>query len=161
MLLQNDGVLPLAAGTKLNVFGWASTNPMLGGGGSGALNTAYESVSLLQSLNDAGIETNTELSDFYTSYKADRPVCGMWAQDWTLPEPNVSKYSADMMANAKAFSGTAMIVISRPGGEGADTAHTRTAQLTERRLTTTLSMRAMTGTQAITICSWITARKKW
>ena len=120
MLLQNDGVLPLAAGTKLNVFGWASTNPMLGGGGSGALNTAYESVSLLQSLNDAGIETNTELSDLYTSYKADRPVCGMWAQDWTLPEPNVSKYSADMMANAKAFSGTAMIVISRPGGEGAD-----------------------------------------
>ena len=120
MLLQNDGVLPLAAGTKLNVFGWASTNPMLGGGGSGALNTAYESVSLLQSLNDAGIETNTELSDFYTSYKADRPVCGMWTQDWALPEPNVSKYSADMMANAKAFSGTAMIVISRPGGEGAD-----------------------------------------
>ena len=26
MLLQNDGILPLAAGTKLNVFGWASTN---------------------------------------------------------------------------------------------------------------------------------------
>ena len=120
MLLQNDGVLPLAAGTKLNVFGWASTNPMLGGGGSGALNTAYESVSLLQSLNDAGIETNTELSDFYTAYKADRPVCGMWAQDWTLPEPNVSKYTDAMMSNAKAFSNTAMIVISRPGGEGAD-----------------------------------------
>ena len=120
MLLQNDGVLPLAAGTKLNVFGWASTNPMLGGGGSGALNTAYESVSLLQSLNDAGIETNTELSDFYTAYKADRPVCGMWAQDWTLPEPNVSKYTDSMMSNAKAFSNTAMIVISRPGGEGAD-----------------------------------------
>ncbi|MBP3881063.1 MAG: fibronectin type III-like domain-contianing protein, partial [Lachnospiraceae bacterium] len=86
----------------------------------GALNTAYESVSLLQSLNDAGIETNTELSDFYTAYKADRPVCGMWVQDWTLPEPNVSKYTDSMMANAKAFSGTAMIVISRPGGEGAD-----------------------------------------
>jgi beta-glucosidase len=104
MLLENEGVLPLAEGTKLNVFGWASTNPMLGGGGSGALNTAYESVSLLQSLNDAGIETNTELSDFYTAYKADRPVCGMWAQDWTLPEPNVSKYTDSMMSNAKAFS---------------------------------------------------------
>ena len=71
-------------------------------------------------LNDAGIETNTELSDFYTAYKADRPVCGMWAQDWTLPEPNVSKYTDSMMSNAKAFSNTAMIVISRPGGEGAD-----------------------------------------
>ena len=120
MLLENEGVLPMAEGSKLNVFGWASTNPMLGGGGSGALNEAYQSVSLLQSLNDAGIETNTELSDFYTTYKADRPVCGMWAQDWTLPEPNVSTYTADMMANAKAFSDTAMIVISRPGGEGAD-----------------------------------------
>ena len=120
MLLENNGVLPLAEGTKLNVFGWASTNPMLGGGGSGALNEAYDSVSLLKSLNDAGIETNKELSDFYTAYKPDRPVCGMWAQDWTLPEPNVNKYTDDMMANAKAFSNTAMIVISRPGGEGAD-----------------------------------------
>ena len=121
MLLENkDAVLPLAEGTKLNVFGWASTNPMLGGGGSGALNEAYESVGLLESLNDAGIETNTELSNFYTEYKADRPVCGMWAQDWTLPEPAVSKYTDGMMANAKNFSDTAMIVISRPGGEGAD-----------------------------------------
>ena len=120
MLLENEGILPLTEGSRLNVFGWASTNPMLGGGGSGALNEAYDSVSLLQSLNDAGIETNTELSDFYTAYKADRPVCGMWAQDWTLPEPNVSTYTEGMMANAKAFSDTAMIVISRPGGEGAD-----------------------------------------
>ena len=32
MLLENKGILPLAEGTKLNVFGWASTNPMLGGG---------------------------------------------------------------------------------------------------------------------------------
>ena len=120
MLLENKDILPLKEGTKLNVFGWASTNPMLGGGGSGALNEEYSSVSLLQGLNNAGIETNTELSDFYTAYKADRPVCGMWAQDWTLPEPDVSAYTDSMMANAKAFSDTAMIVISRPGGEGAD-----------------------------------------
>ena len=121
ILLENkDGILPLAEGSKLNVFGWASTNPMLGGGGSGALNEAYPSVSLLESLADAGIETNAKLSKFYTDYKADRPVVGMWVQDWTLPEPNVSMYSADLMADAKAFSDTAMIVISRPGGEGAD-----------------------------------------
>ena len=120
MLLENDGILPMAAGDKLNVFGWASTNPMLGGGGSGALNEAYDSVSLLQSLADAGIETNAELSKFYTDYKPDRPVVGMWVQDWTLPEPNVNAYSDDLIANAKAFSDTAMIVISRPGGEGAD-----------------------------------------
>ena len=120
MLLENEGILPMASGDKLNVFGWASTNPMLGGGGSGALNEAYDSVDILQSLADAGIETNSELSQFYVDYKADRPVVGMWVQDWTLPEPAVSAYSDDLIANAKAFSDTAMIVISRPGGEGAD-----------------------------------------
>ena len=77
MLLENDGTLPLAEGSKLNVFGWASTNAMLGGGGSGALNESYESVPLLKGLNDAGIETNTDLSQFYVDYKADRPVVGM------------------------------------------------------------------------------------
>ena len=41
-LLENDdNLLPVASGTKLNVFGWASTNPILGGAGSGALNDAY------------------------------------------------------------------------------------------------------------------------
>ena len=120
-LLQNDDKqLPLASGSKLNVFGWASINPILGGAGSGSLNDAYATVGILQSLKDAGIETNEELTKFYTDYKADRPVVGMWAQDWTLPEPNVSKYSDDLMKNAKSFSDTAMIVISRSGGEGAD-----------------------------------------
>ena len=44
----------------------------------------------------------------------------MWAQDWTLPEPEASQYSDEMMENAKAFSDTAMVVITRVGGEGAD-----------------------------------------
>ncbi len=119
LLKDEESILPVAGG-KLNVFGWASTNPCYGGTGSGALNTSYPTVTLLQGLNEAGIETNTELSDFYTNYKADRPEVGMWAQDWTLPEPNVSQYSDELIANAKAFSDTAMVVITRVGGEGAD-----------------------------------------
>ena len=121
VLLENDNsILPIASGSKLNVFGWASTNPCYGGTGSGALNDAYPTVTLLQGLTDAGIQLNTELEKFYTDYKADRPVVGMWAQDWTLPEPNVSLYTDQLMNNAKAFSDTAMIVITRVGGEGAD-----------------------------------------
>ena len=121
VLLENDGAtLPVAAGTKLNVFGWASTNVILGGAGSGSLNDAYDTISLLQSLKDAGLEYNEELSKFYTDYKADRPVVGMWDQDWTLPEPNVSLYTDELISNAKNYSDTAMIVISRSGGEGAD-----------------------------------------
>ncbi len=121
VLLENDGgVLPMASGDKLNVFGWASTNPCYGGTGSGALNDAYHTVSLLEGLANAGIETNDELTKFYTDYKADRPSVGMWSQDWTLPEPNVSLYTDELLASAKEFSDTAMVVITRVGGEGAD-----------------------------------------
>ena len=120
VLLDNDGTLPLAKNSKLNVFGWASTNPCYGGTGSGSLSDAYPTVTLLEGLTNAGFELNTELSDFYTAYRADRPVVGMWAQDWTLPEPEASQYSDEMMENAKAFSDTAMVVITRVGGEGAD-----------------------------------------
>ena len=117
---NEDNVLPVASGSKLNVFGWASTNPCYGGTGSGALSDAYPVTDLLTGLHDAGIETNEELSKFYTDYKADRPSVGMVSQDWTLPEPNVSLYTDEMMENAKAFSDTAMVVITRVGGEGAD-----------------------------------------
>ena len=117
---DEDGILPVASGSKLNVFGWASTNPCYGGTGSGALNTAYPVTDLLTGLHDAGIETNEKLSKFYTDYKADRPSVSIAAQDWTLPEPNVSLYTDEMMENAKAFSDTAMVVITRVGGEGAD-----------------------------------------
>ena len=120
VLLKNEGrTLPLTAG-NLNVFGWASTNPVYGGTGSGALNDAYHTVTLLEGLENAGFTLNTELSDFYTAYRADRPSIAMGTQDWTLPEPPASTYTDEMMANAKAFSDTALVVISRSGGEGAD-----------------------------------------
>lgn len=120
VLLKNEGsTLPLTAG-NLNVFGWASTNPVYGGTGSGALNDAYHTVTLLEGLENAGFTLNTELSDFYTAYRADRPTIAMGTQDWTLPEPPASTYTDEMMANAKAFSNTALVVISRSGGEGAD-----------------------------------------
>ena len=120
VLLKNEGsTLPLTAG-NLNVFGWASTNPVYGGTGSGALNDAYHTVTLLEGLENAGFTLNTELSDFYTAYRADRPTIAMGTQDWTLPEPPASTYTDEMMANAKAFSDTALVVIGRSGGEGAD-----------------------------------------
>lgn len=120
VLLDNDGTLPMAKNSKLNVFGWASTNPCYGGTGSGALSDAYPTVTLLEGLKNAGFELNTELSDFYTSYRADLPEVGMFSQDWTLPEPEAAQYTDEMMNNAKAFSDTAMVVITRVGGEGAD-----------------------------------------
>ena len=120
VLLENrEEILPLKS-ANLNVFGWASTNPCYGGTGSGALNAAYPVVSLLEGLTNAGFTLNTELSSFYTAYRTDRPVVGMWAQDWTLPEPPAATYPAALLDNAKRFSDTALVVITRVGGEGAD-----------------------------------------
>lgn len=121
VLLKNDSsLLPLKADANLNVFGWASTNPCYGGTGSGSLSDAYETVSLLKGLEDAGFKLNNALSDFYKEYRADRPSVGMWAQDWTLPEPVKTSYSQEMLSGAKSFSDIAMVVITRVGGEGAD-----------------------------------------
>ena len=119
VLLKNDGLLPLTDTKKLNVFGWASTNPLYGGTGSGSSDSST-AVSILQSLKDAGFETNDGLSAMYREYRADRPTIAMASQDWTLPEPPVSVYNDDMIEATKEFSDTAVIVIGRSGGEGAD-----------------------------------------
>ena len=119
-LLENNGALPLASGANVNVFGWASTAPVYGGVGSGALNDQYAVTDLITGLKNAGLNVNQNLVDFYEAYQAERPSVGMWAQDWTLPEPNVNAYTDELMASAKEFSDTALVVISRPGGENAD-----------------------------------------
>ena len=120
VMLKNDGLLPLSEDTKaLNVFGWASTNPIFGGTGSGS-SDASTAVGILGSLKSAGYETNQTLTDMYTAYRADRPTVAMQTQDWTLPEPTVEAYTDEIMNGAKDFSDTAVIVIGRSGGEGAD-----------------------------------------
>lgn len=120
VLAKNDGILPLDSEVKnLNVFGWDSTNPLFGGTGSGSSDSS-SAVGILQSLNDAGYATNETLTNMYKEYRADRPGIGMSEQDWTLPEPTVDAYTDEIMTEAKEFSDTAVIVIGRSGGEGAD-----------------------------------------
>ncbi len=119
LLKNDDAALPLAEGTKVNVFGWSSTNPIYGGTGSGALSDAYPTVDFLTGLTDAGIEYNQDLVDFYTGWRTERPTVGMMGQDWTIPEPTVSEYGS-LITDAKDFSDTAIFFIARSGGEGAD-----------------------------------------
>lgn len=105
-------LLPLDGG-NINVFGWASTNPIYGGTGSGSLNDAYPTVSLLEGMANAGFTTNAELSSFYTSYRADRPAVGMWAQEWTLPEPAAGQNGFNSLG--RILSGAV-----NPSGKSAD-----------------------------------------
>lgn len=119
MLKNDDSNLPLS-NKKVNVFGWGSTNPVYGGTGSGSMSDQYDTVSLLDGMKEAGLETNADLSKLYTDYRADRPVVARWAQDWTLPEVPADQYSDSLISDAKSFSDEAVVVITRVGGEGAD-----------------------------------------
>ncbi len=121
VLLKNDGLLPLKADAKVNTFGWSATNPVYGGTGSGSLSGLYETVSLLKGLSNAGISYNEDLVKFYTDWRTARPGIGMMGQDWTIPERSIAEYdAAGVFENAKAYSDTAIVVIARSGGEGAD-----------------------------------------
>lgn len=122
MTKNEDSFLPIAP-QKLNVFGWASTNPVYGGTGSGTVDTST-AVGILKGLENAGFETNKEISEMYREYREERPAISInEGQDWTLPEVPVKDYSEKMMENAKDFSDTAVIVLARTGGEGADLPH--------------------------------------
>lgn len=121
VLLKNDSALPLAKGSKLNLFGWSSTNPLYGGTGSGGLNDSYPTVTLIDGLKNAGFELNEDLIKFYTDFRQTRPTVGMWGQDWTVPEPAIDDYNnANIFENARNYSDKAVVVIARSGGEGAD-----------------------------------------
>ena len=120
LLKNNNGALPLAKGSAINVWGWGSTNPIYGGTGSGSLSKDNPTTSLLDGLHNAGFTTNDKLTNLYTSYRAERPEVGMFKADWSLPEPTQDKYSDDLLSNAAAFGDTAVVTIARSGGEGFD-----------------------------------------
>lgn len=125
VLLKNNGLLPLKDTAALNVFGWASAQPVHAGTGSAASGDGSKNViSLYDGLTAAGFELNKDLVQLYETYGKDfydgRPTINMTSQDWTLLEPTREYYSDSMMASATSFSDVAVIVIARSGGENAD-----------------------------------------
>ena len=127
VLLRNENkTLPLASGVKkVNVFGWASTDWLGGGSGSGGVQNM--SVDLLKALADYGIETNAALTQMYEDFQGGREytrTLGSWPeQSCRMYEPSVSNtayYSAQLLADAKAFSNTAIVVFGRISGESND-----------------------------------------
>ena len=69
VLVKNDNLLPLSKedAPKVNVFGWASTDWVIGGSGSGQVKPD-NATDLLGALTLSGIEYNTELSQMYENF---------------------------------------------------------------------------------------------
>ena len=122
VLLKNEeGALPLASGTKINLLGYAGWSPVYSGSGSGNV-SAVGAISFEKALTDAGFEINTAPIDegVYSVEVADESV-GFMGAAFEISEPSVSSFkgeaSFDKMA---AYSDIALVVIGRSGGEAAD-----------------------------------------
>lgn len=123
VLLENkDNTLPLAKGKKVNVFGISSVAITYGGAGSGAADES-RNVTLQTGLKNAGFELNDDLTTFYKERlpkKEGGNIFSLNGGDYNIYEPKAADYSAELLNKAKDFSDTAIVVISRNGGEGAD-----------------------------------------
>ena len=130
VLLKNDNnALPLK-NLKVNVFGWSGSDdgfmPQGTGSGTGSRN---ELVTFLGGLKEAGIEYNETLAKAYKDLGWKRVSGGSYVIEahndqykdfYGISEAPESFYTDELMANAKAYSNTAIIVLGRLMGEGND-----------------------------------------
>ena len=150
LLKNQDGALPLKDNEKNNagkypvsVFGWGATDGgfITSGSGSGgsAERGAGKLVTLLGALEGqpamkdkkgnvllsevkGQFEYYHPLIDMYSSYKSGRDIGDYWNAAYpffNLIEPSVDKVQP-LLSGAMAHSTTAIVVISRVGGEGQD-----------------------------------------
>ena len=131
VLLKNRGVLPLAPGAPVALFGAGAGRTVKGGTGSGDVNNRA-SISIWQGLKEAGVPLTSE--DWLTDYEArytraredwraqvlaaakqvDNPFDAYAAHPFALPEGRAVR--PQDLEGAKA----ALYVISRIAGEGKD-----------------------------------------
>ena len=121
VLLKNENAaLPLASGTKVNLFGYGSIDPIYGGTGSGSGDTS-KNVDVVKGLQNAGLVVNDELVKFYQNSGVSRPKQGGYTgSNFTPAEVPASAYTDAVLSQAKDFSDVAILVLSRIGGEGGD-----------------------------------------
>ncbi|MCQ2487137.1 MAG: glycoside hydrolase family 3 C-terminal domain-containing protein [Clostridia bacterium] len=129
VLLKNDNNLLPLKNKKVNVFGIASCDLLLSGGGSGSV-VADDAVNFYEGLEHGGIKYNKDLLKVYSDYKAKNgPVetgNGLidmllgYVQGDGLDEMPVSEVPDDVMAGAVKYSDTAIIVLGSAGTEMED-----------------------------------------
>ncbi len=125
LLLNENGALPLAAGSKVSCFSTSSVNLVYGGTGSGNID-ASKANTLKGSLEIAGMEVNQTLWDFYLGldeqYKRKKGGTIATASA-TAAECPWELYTDEVKDSVIPYGDAAIVVISRIGGEGADLDH--------------------------------------
>lgn len=130
MVKNAEDTLPLdrQKSAKVNVFGWASTDWVYGGSGSGGVNAGDDAIDLLGALSDYGISYNTELTEMYKTFQDGRAINtgSLYTHDYEysrLYEPSISDknyYTNSILNNAEGYSDVAIVVLGRITGESND-----------------------------------------
>ena len=122
VLLRNEnGVLPLAAGTRVAVFGRSQFNYYKSGTGSGGLvNTAYVT-GILDALEaDEDLEVDQGVKSIYEEWLKEHPFdagSGWASEPWHQEEMPLAAW---MLRQARESTDTAIVVIGRTAGEDQD-----------------------------------------
>lgn len=128
VLLKNDrNALPLASSIKkIALFGNTSYDFIPGGTGSGNVNSKY-TVSLLEGLENVGLEVNKDLENQYVAYIAKEKAALKQEQEkdslahWlTPPLPDEMVVNLDKIKELVNSNDAAIITIGRNSGEFAD-----------------------------------------
>ena len=130
VLLRNENdALPLDKG-NINLFGWSTVDPVVGGsGGSGG--AAGANATIRSSLESAGFTVNGDLYEMYEDLGGSRSgdptnpnnIYGTYTPNFVVYEPSVndtSVYTSALLAEAEQFSDVAMVTFGRTSGEGFD-----------------------------------------
>lgn len=133
VLVKNENAtLPLSDSiTKVNVFGHGAIDWVYGGSGSGQVvpenNNSSENIDFLKALTEYNIDYNTELTQMYNRFNPPIGDIGsignFYESFYRLAEPSIDDknyYSDSLLNNAKSFSDTAIVVITRHAGETED-----------------------------------------
>ena len=131
LLTNVDKALPLKKGAKVSLFSTSSVNIVYGGTGSANVDTS-RSDNLKKALEKEGFAVNKTLWDFYETGAAKeytRGNAGAVVQDSAtakgygaaeIVEAPWSLYSDKVLKSVEKYSDAAIVVLSRIGGEGAD-----------------------------------------
>ena len=131
LLTNEDEALPLAKGSKVSLFSTSSVNIVYGGTGSANVD-APKCDNLKTALEKEGFSVNQTLWDFYETGDAaeyTRGNAGAVVQDSAtasgygsaeIVEAPWSLYSEDVLGSVEEYGDAAIVVLSRIGGEGAD-----------------------------------------
>ncbi len=122
ILLENNGVLPLAEGSRVALFGRVQNDWFYTGYGSGGdVNKPY-AVNLLKAVRNCDkLELNESVAKIYTDWCDRNPVDhGVWGQ-WPRFYPEMP-LSDGMVAIDKRDGDTAVVTIGRSSGEDRENA---------------------------------------